>query len=138
MEKVVDKTYYILFNNSLKKDPRDQIRTIVSKVPVKVAAGLVSSTPSRKAVLNCVECLKGVSTIILGAEAIYKVLVAGSMNAMSPPRQWVLNQTFPDDWTKIWTETKAAHAYHNRAIGLSHDSIYNLPDMYESYNVSKK
>lgn len=97
----LDKPSSILFKNSLKKDPRGQIRTIVSKVAVEAAAGAASSTPSRKAVLSYVECLKEVSTVILGAEAIYKVSVAGSMNAMTPFREWVLNQTFPDDRTKI-------------------------------------
>jgi hypothetical protein len=31
---------------------------------------------------------------------------------------------FPDDKTKIWTETKAGMAMHNKAMGYPHDNIY--------------
>ena len=47
------------------------------------------------------------------------------MNDVSPWRQEWLNKTFPDDKTKIWTESKAAMAMHNRAMGNSHDSMYD-------------
>jgi len=42
------------------------------------------------------------------------------MNDVSPWRQQWLNQTFPDDKTKIWTESKAA-----MAMGNPHNCIYD-------------
>jgi hypothetical protein len=46
------------------------------------------------------------------------------MNDMSPWRQHAMNQLFPDDRTKVWTETKAGMAMHNRAMGYPHENIY--------------
>jgi hypothetical protein len=37
---------------------------------------------------------------------------------------------FPDDRTKIWTESKAAYALHNRAMGNPHNNIYQMQDMW--------
>ena len=48
------------------------------------------------------------------------------MNDLSPWRQEWLNKTFPDDKTKIWTESKAAMAMHNRVMGNSHNSIHDF------------
>lgn len=48
------------------------------------------------------------------------------MNDISPWRQAGLNQTFPNDKTKVWSETKAAMAVHNVAMGNSHD--YSMGD----------
>lgn len=87
----------------------------------------------RKAVVTCVECVKGFGTLVVGGEMIYK-LGAGGMNAVSPPRQWVLNQMFPDDRTKIWTELKAGYALHNQAMGNPHDNIYQMQDMWSQRN----
>jgi len=55
---------------------------------------------------------------------MYK-LTHGGMNDISPWRQEWLNQTFPDDKTKIWTESKAATAMHNRAMGNPHNIVYD-------------
>ena len=45
------------------------------------------------------------------------------MNDVCPWRQEWLNKIFPDDETKICTESKAAIALHNRAMGNPHDSV---------------
>ena len=74
------------------------------------------------------ECVRGLGTVVVGGEVLYKVSVGG-MNAISPPRQWVLNKMFPEDRTKIWTESKVAHALHNRAMGNPHDKIYQMQDV---------
>lgn len=82
----------------------------------------------RKAAVTCLECAKGFGTLLVGAEVTYK-LSTGGMNAMSSPRQWMLNNMFPDDRTKIWTESKAAYALHNRALGNPHNNIYQIQDI---------
>jgi len=71
----------------------------------------------------CLECAKVGVQLGLGAEAGWK-LTHGGMNDMSPWRQSAMNKMFPDDQTKIWTETKAGMAMHNRAMGYPHDNIY--------------
>jgi hypothetical protein len=86
----------------------------------------------RKTVVTCVECAKGFGTIVIGGEMVYK-LGNGGMNAMSPTRQWMLNRMFPDDRTKIWTESKAAYAMHNRAMGNPHNNIYQMQDMWDKH-----
>ena len=48
----------------------------------------------------------------------------GGMNDMSPWRQSAMNKIFPDDKTKIWTETKAGMALHNKTMGNPHEDIY--------------
>jgi len=48
----------------------------------------------------CLECAKAGLTITGGFELAWK-LTNGGMNAVSPPRQFLLNQTFPDDRTKV-------------------------------------
>ena len=40
---------------------------------------------------------------------------------------------FPDDRTKVWTESKAAFALHNRAMGNPHNNIYQMQDMWNNY-----
>jgi hypothetical protein len=70
----------------------------------------------------CFECVKSVITLGGVLEIGYK-LTHGGMNVVSPVRQEWLNKTFPDDRTKIWTESKAAMAMHNRAMGNPHDSM---------------
>lgn len=116
-------------NNSKKKnDPRGQTRTIFSGLTAHM-----TNPGVRKLVVTCVECAKGFGTLLVGGEMIYK-LSAGGMNAVSPPRQWMLNQMFPDDRTKIWTESKAAHALHNRAMGNAHDNIYLTQDIWNQRN----
>jgi hypothetical protein len=51
-------------------------------------------------------------------------LTHGGINDMSLLRQSAMNKMFPDDRTKIWSETKAAHAMQNRAMGLPHNDVY--------------
>lgn len=86
----------------------------------------------RKAVITCVECAKGFGTIMVGEEMMYK-LSAGGMNDVSLPRQWMLNKMFPDNRTKIWTESKAAFALHNQAMGNPHNNIYQMQDMWNKH-----
>ena len=92
-------------------------------------AAHVTNPGARKVVVTCVECAKGLGTLFVGGEMMYK-LTAGGMNAVSPPRQWVLNQMFPDGRTKIWMESKAVYALHNRAMGNPHNNIYQMQDMW--------
>jgi hypothetical protein len=87
---------------------------------------------ARKAALTCVECTKAVGGFMFTGELLYK-FSAGGMNAISPPRQWALNQMFPDDRTKIWTESKAAYALHNRAMGNPHNDIYKMQDLWTKH-----
>ena len=60
----------------------------------------------------------------LGLEVDYK-LTHKEMDDVSFWRKEWLNKTFPDDKTKIWSESKAAMAMHNRAMGNPHDAIYD-------------
>jgi len=83
----------------------------------------ISTDSIRKAGVICLECAKVGVQLGLGAEAGWK-LTHGGMNDISPWRQSALNHMFPDDRTKIWTETKAGMAMHNRAMGYPHDNIY--------------
>jgi hypothetical protein len=85
----------------------------------------------KKVAVVCLECAKVGVQIGLGYEAGYK-LTHGGMNDMSPWRQSAMNKMFPDDRTKIWTESKAAMAMHNRAMGYPHDNIYKTGDTIES------
>ena len=87
----------------------------------------------RKAVVTCVECAKGLGVLVVSEKIIYK-LTAGGMNAVSPPRQWVLNQMFPDDRTKVWTESGASYALHNQAMGNPHDNTYQMQNMWNQRN----
>jgi len=41
---------------------------------------------------------------------------------------------FPEDKTKIWTETKAAAAMQNRTMGYPHDNIYQTGDTLSKMN----
>jgi hypothetical protein len=45
-----------------------------------------------------------------------------------------MNQMFPEDKTKIWTETKAAAAMQNRTMGYPHDNIYQTGDTLSKMN----
>ena len=130
-KKPLNKSSSLPFKNSSKKkknDPRGQTRTMFSGMTAHM-----TNPGVRKAVVTCVECAKGLGTLVVGGEMMYK-LSAGGMNAVSPPRQWVLNQMFPDDRTKIWTEIKAGHALQNRAMGNPHDNIYQMQDMWSQRN----
>jgi hypothetical protein len=71
----------------------------------------------------CMECLKGGGMVILGLEGAAK-LAKGSPLAVSPWRENLLNYHFPEDKTKVWTELKAAKAWHAKAMGHPHESIY--------------
>ena len=85
---------------------------------------MVTASNLKKVATVCIECAKGSITLGGGLEIGYK-LTHGGMNDVSPWRQEWLNKTFPDDKTKIWTESKAAMAMHNRAMGNPHNSIYD-------------
>ncbi len=101
------------FNKIIHKEKRKgQIRSVVSAALVKKVGTI------------CVECAKAGVTLGGGLELGYK-LTHGGMNDVSPWRQNWLNETFPDDKTKIWTESKAGMALHNRAMGKPHSEIYN-------------
>ena len=79
----------------------------------------------KKVATVCIECTQSAITLSSGLEIGYK-LTYGGMNDVSPWRQEWLNKTFPDDKTKIWTESKAAMAMHNRVMGNSHNSIHDF------------
>ena len=83
---------------------------------------MFTASSFKKIAVVCIDCARGVVTIGGALELGYKV-THGGVNAMSPLRQEWLNKTFPDDKTKIWTESKASMALHNRAMGNPHDSI---------------
>lgn len=85
---------------------------------------MFTAANTKKVATICVECVKTAVTLGGGAEVVYK-LTHGGMNDVSPWRQSWLNQNFPEDKTKIWTESKAASALHYRAMGYSHDSLYD-------------
>merc|ERR1712099_223574 len=83
------------------------------------------TTPNIKRVGTvCFECAKAIITLAGGLEIGYK-LSHGGMNDISPLRQQWLNEMFPEDKTKVWSESKAAMAMHNRAMGNPHDTIYD-------------
>ena len=128
-KKSLDKPSSISSKNSQKKknDPRGQTRIMFN--------GMTSHMINpgiRKAAVVCVECVNGLGTIMVGGEMMYK-LSAGGMNAVSPPRQWMLNNMFPDDRTKLWTESKAAYALHNQAMGNPHNDVYQMQDMWNRH-----
>jgi hypothetical protein len=85
---------------------------------------MVTASNLKKVATVCLECAKGALTLGGGLEIGYK-LTHGGMNDVSPWRQEWLNKTFPDDNTKIWTESKAAMVMHNRAMGNPHNSMYD-------------
>lgn len=86
--------------------------------------GMVTALNLKKVATVCIECAKTGITLGGGLEIAYK-LIHGGMNDVSPWRQKWLNNTFPDDETKVWTESKAAMAMHNRAMGNPHNAIYD-------------
>jgi hypothetical protein len=116
----LDKPYSSFSKKSQKK------KTDLRRTPRRT---MFSGITIRKAALTCLECGKGVGTFMIAGETLYK-LSAGGLNTMSPPRQWVLNNMFPDDRTKLWTESKAAYALHNRAMGNPHNDIYQMQEMW--------
>ena len=106
----VSRSFKPSFTNKMKT--QSFIRTIVTSSSLKKLAPL------------CLECVKGALTVGGGLEIGYK-LTHGGFNDVSPWRQVWLNNTFPEDKTKIWTESKAAMAMHNRAMGKPHNDIYD-------------
>jgi hypothetical protein len=85
---------------------------------------MVTSSTIKKMATVCYEFTKGAIALGGGLEVVLK-LSHGGMNDVSPWRQEWLNQTFPNDKTKIWTESKASMAMHNRAMGNPHGEIYD-------------
>lgn len=92
---------------------------------------------AKKVIVVCAECAKIGAGILLAGELGYKML-AGGPNAVSPPRSYILNQMFPSDRTKVWSESKAALSIHNRAMGRDHLEIYKLPDFVQEFKNSSK
>ena len=86
--------------------------------------GMFTAANVRAGATLCIECTKALMTVAGGLEMGYK-LTHGGMNDVSPWRQKWLNKTFPDDTTKIWSESKAATAIHNRALGKPHLDMYD-------------
>lgn len=93
---------------------------------------LASQIPVLKVVIICFECSKCVVSLCLAVESLYK-LTHGGFNEVSPIRQAFLNRQFPDDKTKIWTESKAVSVLDDRAFGNPSD--YELK---ENKIISKK
>ena len=104
---------------------RPQTRTMFT-------AASVAGTATRKTIVMCLECAKGLGSALVGLELSYKLTLGGGMNSVSPPRQFLLNELFPGDRTKVWSESKAAIAIHNRAMGNPHDAIYDNLE-YQAY-----
>ena len=86
--------------------------------------GMITVSNLKKVATVCIECAKNAIILGGGLEIGYK-LTHGGMNDVSPWRQEWLNKTFPDDKIKIWTESKAGMAMHNRAMGNPHDAMYD-------------
>ena len=100
-------------------------KSISNKSKIKGSIrSMVTASNLKKVSTICIECAKGAVTLGGGLEIGYK-LTHGGMNDVSPWRLGWLNKTFPDDKTKIWTESKVATAMHNRAMGNPHNSIYD-------------
>jgi hypothetical protein len=94
------------------------------------ANGLVKGTRSfssydmfQKASVVCLESMKVCGCFILVSELSWK-MTHGGPNSIPPWREAVLNDMFPDDNTKVWSETKAGHALENRSIGNPHSDLY--------------
>jgi hypothetical protein len=114
---------FVIYTNEYVKKSFKSNKSTFSKDKKSQTRNMVTISNLKKISIVCLECAKGAITLGGGAELMYK-LTHGGMNDISPWRQEWLNQTFPDDITKIWTESKAAMAMHNRAMGNPHDSIY--------------
>ena len=80
------------------------------------------SSTAAKIVVVCWIAAKGVVAFVPCAELTYK-LTHGGMNDVSPWRQYALNRAFPDDPTKVWSESKAALATHKKAMGITQSDI---------------
>jgi hypothetical protein len=98
---------------------------------------IASATTLKKAAIVCLECVKTVLPFVLGVELTWK-LTNGDMNEISQWRQAILNDMFPEDLTKDWTESKAESATHNRAMGYFHETVYKPGDVLPESSNSKK
>jgi hypothetical protein len=92
------------------------------------ASKAITGANASKAAVVCLECIKG-GAMLLGFSEIGYKLTHGGMNDVSPWRGELLNRQFPDDRTGQWSESKAAHAIHNQAMGNEHDKIYEIKDV---------
>jgi hypothetical protein len=98
---------------------------------------MVTAGTAKKVAVVCYECGKFLLQAGVGGEIGWK-MTHGGMNDISPWRQAVLNDMFPEDRTKVWTESKAAAAMHNRAMGHPHENVYRPSDALSEYSNSKK
>jgi hypothetical protein len=98
---------------------------------------MVTAATVKKVGVVCYECGKFLLQAGVGCEVGWK-MTHGGMNDISPWRQAVLNDIFPDDRTKVWTESKAAAAMHNRAMGHTHENVYKPSDALSDYSNSNK
>lgn len=116
---------FVVYTNEYVKKSFNSNKSILNKNKRKgLTRNMVTVSTFKKVTIVCLECAKGIIALGGEVEVGYK-LSHGGMNDVAPWRQAWLNQTFPDDQTKIWTESKAAKAMHNRAMGNPQNSIYD-------------
>ena len=114
---------FVVYTNHYVAKSFKSNKTILNKDKKKgLTRGMFTASSLTKIAIVCFECAKGAITLGGGLEIGYK-LIHGGMNEVPSWRQEWLNKTFPDDKTKIWTESKASMALHNRAMGNPHDFI---------------
>jgi hypothetical protein len=98
---------------------------------------IANATTLKKAAVVCLECVKTLLPLVLGVELTCK-LTNGDMNEISQWRQAILNDMFPEDLTKDWTEPKAETAMYNLSMGYSHETAYKPGDVLLESSNSKK
>jgi hypothetical protein len=98
------------FNKSIFRDKKDQIKN------------MITASNFNKVALIFFECAIACFVLMLGIDIAYKLTYG--INEIPLWRQSALNQSFPDDQTKVWTELKAAAAADNRAMGNPHSRLY--------------
>lgn len=101
-----------------------------NKVQIKT---MFTSTSMKKVSMVCLEFAKIGFCAAVGAESLYKLTHAG-MNDISPIRQQWLNEQFPEDKTKVWTETKAIMSAHKRAMSQPHNPIYDTETIIKEFH----
>jgi hypothetical protein len=115
-----------------------QKRTVTNKV-------ILTATKAKEVIVLCSECVSAGLTIAFCAEGGYKLFSGGGVNVISPWRMFAMNQAFPDDESKVWTESKCFWATHNRAMGKPHSDLYKshpleglqpLPEVVEIFEPS--
>ena len=111
---------FAVYTNNYVKDFLNAINSPVNKDVKSHIRSIMAFSNLKKLLILCTECAKVVIAAGCLLDIGYK-MTHGGINVVPVWRQDWLNQIFPNDNTKVWTETKVATALHNLSMGDPYD-----------------